>query len=64
MTREQMDALVDGHFRAEETRDIQAIVAGFASRVRARRRWASRRGDPRPRADRLDFAGLREQLCE
>ena len=29
MTREQMDALVDGHYRAEETGDLQAIVEGF-----------------------------------
>jgi predicted ester cyclase len=29
MTREQMDALVDGHYRAEEAADIDAIVAGF-----------------------------------
>ena len=28
-TREQMDALVDGHYRAEETEDLAAIVAGF-----------------------------------
>jgi uncharacterized protein len=31
MTREQMDALVDGHYRAEETGDLQAIVDGFAT---------------------------------
>jgi uncharacterized protein len=30
MTREQMDALVDGHYRAEEAGDLEAIVAGFA----------------------------------
>jgi hypothetical protein len=29
MTPEQMDALVDAHYRAEETSDIEAIVAGF-----------------------------------
>jgi uncharacterized protein len=29
MTREQMDALVDGHYRAEEVGDLAAIVAGF-----------------------------------
>jgi hypothetical protein len=28
-TREQMDALIDGHYRAEETGDIAAIVDGF-----------------------------------
>jgi len=29
LSRQQMDALVDGHFRAEEAGDLQAIVAGF-----------------------------------
>jgi hypothetical protein len=29
MTRKQMDALVDGHYRAEEEGDLEAIVAGF-----------------------------------
>ncbi|HLM07627.1 MAG TPA: nuclear transport factor 2 family protein [Blastococcus sp.] len=29
MTREQMDALVDGHYRAEENGDLAAVVAGF-----------------------------------
>jgi hypothetical protein len=29
MTKEQMDALVDGHYRAEESGDLAAIVAGF-----------------------------------
>ena len=29
-TREQMDALVDGHYRAEEHGDLASIVAGFA----------------------------------
>ena len=29
-TREQMDALVDGHYRAEEHGDLAAIIAGFA----------------------------------
>ena len=29
MTRQQMDALVDGHYRAEEAGDLDAIVAGF-----------------------------------
>ena len=31
MTQEQMDALVDGHYRAEEAADLDAIVAGFAA---------------------------------
>ena len=30
MSREQMDALVDGHYRAEEAGDLGAIVDGFA----------------------------------
>ena len=30
MTRTDMDALVDGHYRAEEAGDLDAIVAGFA----------------------------------
>ena len=29
-TRERMDALVDGHYRAEEAGDLGAIVEGFA----------------------------------
>jgi hypothetical protein len=29
MTRGQMDALVDGHYRAEEHGDLASIVAGF-----------------------------------
>ena len=29
MSRAQMDALVDGHYRAEETGDLEAIVEGF-----------------------------------
>jgi hypothetical protein len=29
MTREQKDALIDGHFRAEEQADLRAIVSGF-----------------------------------
>ena len=31
MTRAQMDALVDGHYRAEETGDLDAIVEGFTN---------------------------------
>jgi uncharacterized protein len=30
MSREQMDALVDGHYRAEENGDLAAITRGFA----------------------------------
>jgi uncharacterized protein len=29
MSRAQMDALVDGHYRAEEAGDLEAIVEGF-----------------------------------
>jgi hypothetical protein len=29
LTREQMDALIDGHFRAEQSGDIDAILDGF-----------------------------------
>jgi hypothetical protein len=29
MKREQMDALVEGHYRAEEAADVEAIVEGF-----------------------------------
>jgi len=29
MSRAQMDALVDGHYRAEEAGDLEAIVDGF-----------------------------------
>jgi uncharacterized protein len=29
LTRKRMDELVDGHYRAEETGDLAAIVAGF-----------------------------------
>src|SRR4051812_6948365 len=31
MTRAQMDALVEGHYRAEETGDVQRILEGFAA---------------------------------
>ena len=33
LTREGMDALVDGHYRAEEHGDLAAIVAGFGPRA-------------------------------
>jgi hypothetical protein len=29
LSREQMDALIDGHFRAEQSQDIDAILEGF-----------------------------------
>jgi uncharacterized protein len=44
MTRDQMDALVDGHYRAEEAADIAAIVAGFTRD--AEHDVAGRPGDP------------------
>ncbi|HET9897465.1 MAG TPA: nuclear transport factor 2 family protein [Streptosporangiaceae bacterium] len=31
LSRQRMDALVDGHFRAEETGDLHAIVEGFTA---------------------------------
>ncbi|MGY1634551.1 nuclear transport factor 2 family protein [Geodermatophilus sp. SYSU D01186] len=31
MTRALMDELVDGHYRAEETADLDSLVAGFAA---------------------------------
>jgi hypothetical protein len=31
MTREQMNALVDGHYRAEENGDIDAVLDGFVA---------------------------------
>jgi len=33
LSRERMDALVDGHFRAEEAGDVDAIVDGFIPEV-------------------------------
>ena len=44
MTPEQMDALVDAHYRAEESSDIPAIVAGFSGD--AEHDVAGRPGDP------------------
>jgi uncharacterized protein len=44
MTHEQMDALVDGHYRAEETGDLEAIVDGFTSD--AEHDVVGRPGDP------------------
>src|SRR4051794_25027860 len=31
LTKDQMDAVVDGHYRAEESGDLAAIVAGFTT---------------------------------
>jgi ketosteroid isomerase-like protein len=44
MTRAQMDALVEDHYRAEETGDLEAIVEGFASD--AEHDVVGRPGDP------------------
>ena len=44
MTRAQMDALVEDHYRAEETGDLEAIVDGFASD--AEHDVVGRPGDP------------------
>ena len=52
MTRAQMDALVDGHYRAEETGDLQAIVDGFASN--AEHDVVGRPGDPLHGGDQIE----------
>ena len=44
MTPAQMDALVDGHYRAEEVGDLQAIVEGFTAD--AEHDVVGRPGDP------------------
>jgi uncharacterized protein len=44
MTRAEMDALVDGHYRAEEAGDLDAIVAGFTAG--AEHDVVGRPGDP------------------
>ena len=44
MTRAEMDALVDGHYRAEEHGDLAAIVAGFGAG--AEHDVVGRPGDP------------------
>ncbi len=44
MTRAQMDALVDGHYRAEEAGDLDGIVEGFTSD--AEHDVVGRPGDP------------------
>jgi uncharacterized protein len=43
-TEAQMDALIDGHYRAEEAGDLQAIVDGFVPD--AEHDVAGRPGDP------------------
>lgn len=51
MTPEQMDALVDGHYRAEEAGDIDAIIDGFVSG--AEHDVAGRPGGQRTGADEI-----------
>ena len=52
MTRAQMDALVDGHYRAEETGDLEAIVDGFTSD--AEHDVVGRPGDPIHGGDQIE----------
>ena len=52
MTRAQMDALVDGHYRAEETGDLEAIVEGFAPG--AEHDVVGRPGDPLHGGDQIE----------
>ena len=52
MTRAQMDALVDGHYRAEETGDLEAIVDGFTSD--AEHDVVGRPGDPLHGGDQIE----------
>jgi uncharacterized protein len=52
MTRTQMDALVDGHYRAEESGDLEAIVDGFISD--AEHDVVGRPGDPLHGGDQIE----------
>lgn len=52
MARARMGALVDGHFRAEEAGDLEAIVETFRPGRRTRRRRAPGQPAARPGADR------------
>jgi ketosteroid isomerase-like protein len=52
MTRAEMDALVDGHYRAEETGDLEAIVDGFAPN--AEHDVVGRPGDPLHGGDEIE----------
>jgi uncharacterized protein len=52
MTRAEMDALVEGHYRAEEQGDLDAIVEGFTSN--AEHDVAGRPGDPLHGADQIE----------
>jgi ketosteroid isomerase-like protein len=58
MTRTEMDRLVDGHYRAEETGDLDAIVEGFTPD--AEHDVAGRPGDPLHGADQI--SGFYEAL--
>src|SRR3954466_13662066 len=61
MTRHQMDALVEGHYRAEETGDLEAIVDGFLPQ--AEHDVAGRPGGPLHGGDQIR-AFYRELLGE
>ena len=68
MTRAQMDALVDGHYRAEEAGDLDAIVEGFTPD--AEHDVVGRPGDPLHGGEQIAgsyrslFADIRlERLC-
>ena len=51
MTRAEMDALVEGHYRAEEEGDLDAIVEGFTAD--AEHDVAGRPGEPLHGADQI-----------
>jgi quercetin dioxygenase-like cupin family protein/ketosteroid isomerase-like protein len=61
MTRAQMDALVEGHYRAEEEGDLDAIVDGFTTD--AEHDVAGRPGEPLHGADQIE-AFYRALLAE
>jgi len=61
MTTRQMDALVEGHYRAEENGDLDAIVEGFAPG--AEHDVAGRPGEPLHGAEQIE-AFYRDLLSE
>jgi len=61
MTTRQMDALVEGHYRAEENGDLDAIVEGFAPG--AEHDVAGRPGEPLHGAEQVQ-AFYRDLLSE
>ena len=61
MTRAEMDALVEGHYRGEETGDLDAIVDGFTPD--AEHDVAGRPGDPLHGGDQIE-AFYRQLLAE